>query len=31
MVGWLFLRNPERLAQLLDHLDETDLSDPLTE
>ncbi|CAK6701041.1 Mini-ribonuclease 3 [Synechococcus sp. CBW1107] len=29
MVGWLFLRNPERLAQLLDHLDETDLSDPL--
>ncbi len=24
MVGWLFLRNPERLAQLLDHLDETD-------
>ena len=31
MVGWLFLRNPERLAQLLDHLDKTDLSDPLTE
>ncbi len=30
MVGWLFLQNPERLAQLLDHLDETDPSDPLT-
>jgi ribonuclease-3 family protein len=23
MVGWLFLRNPERLAELLDHLEET--------
>lgn len=24
MVGWLFLRNPGRLAQLLDHLEQTD-------
>jgi len=24
MVGWLFLQNPNRLAQLLDRLDETD-------
>jgi len=23
MLGWLFLRNPGRLAELLDHLDET--------
>ena len=26
MVGWLFLRDPRRLAELLDHLEETDLS-----
>lgn len=32
MVGWLFLRNPRRLAELLDHLEETDLpSDPPTD
>jgi ribonuclease-3 family protein len=24
MVGWLFLRNPGRLAQLLDHLEQPD-------
>lgn len=24
MVGWLFLRDPRRLAELLDHLEETD-------
>lgn len=24
MVGWLFLQNPQRLAKLLDHLEETD-------
>jgi ribonuclease-3 family protein len=24
MVGWLFLQNPQRLAELLDHLEETD-------
>ena len=24
MVGWLFLKNPKRLAQLFDQLDETD-------
>ncbi len=24
MLGWLFLRNPKRLAELLDHLEETD-------
>ena len=23
MLGWLFLRNPQRLAELLDHLDES--------
>ncbi len=26
MLGWLFLRNPQRLAELLDHLDKTDPS-----
>ncbi|MFL0781793.1 MAG: ribonuclease III domain-containing protein, partial [Prochlorococcus sp.] len=25
MVGWLFLQNPARLAQLLDQLDEADI------
>jgi len=29
MLGWLFLRNPQRLAELLDHLDKTDPSPPL--
>jgi ribonuclease-3 family protein len=24
MLGWLFLRNPRRLAELLDHLEKTD-------
>ena len=24
MIGWLFLKNPQRLAQLLDRLDETE-------
>jgi ribonuclease-3 family protein len=24
MIGWLFLQNPARLAQLLDRLEETD-------
>ena len=24
MVGWLFLQDPRRLAELLDHLEETD-------
>ncbi len=28
MLGWLFLRNPQRLAELLDHLDKTDPSPP---
>jgi ribonuclease III family protein len=26
MLGWLFLQNPSRLAELLDHLEETDSS-----
>jgi ribonuclease-3 family protein len=25
MLGWLFLRDPRRLAELLDHLEETDI------
>jgi hypothetical protein len=25
MVGWLFLQDPRRLADLLDHLEQTDL------
>ncbi|MCX5953715.1 MAG: ribonuclease III [Cyanobacteria bacterium] len=28
MLGWLFLRNPQRLAELLAHLDKTDPSPP---
>ena len=28
MLGWLFLRNPRRLAELLDHLEKTDPSPP---
>ena len=28
MVGWLFLRNPRRLAELLDHLAKTDPPNP---
>ena len=28
MVGWLFLRNPRRLAELLDHLAKTDSPNP---
>ena len=28
MIGWLFLKNPERLSQLLDRLEESD-TDPL--
>lgn len=28
MLGWLFLRNPQRLAELLAHLDKTDHSPP---
>jgi len=28
MVGWLFLRNPRRLAELLDHLAKTDPPSP---
>jgi ribonuclease-3 family protein len=28
MLGWLFLRNPRRLAELLDHLAKTDPSPP---
>lgn len=28
MLGWLFLRNPRRLAELLDHLAKTDPSNP---
>jgi hypothetical protein len=24
MIGWLFLRNPQRLAELLDHLETLD-------
>jgi ribonuclease-3 family protein len=28
MLGWLFLRNPQRLAELLVHLDKTDPSPP---
>jgi len=27
-VGWLFLRNPRRLAELLDHLAKTDSFHP---
>ena len=28
MLGWLFLRNPKRLAELLDHLEKTDPPPP---
>ena len=28
MLGWLFLQNPQRLAELLDHLDETESPPP---
>jgi ribonuclease-3 family protein len=28
MLGWLFLLNPGRLAELLDHLEESDASPP---
>lgn len=28
MLGWLFLRNPRRLAELLDHLEKTDPPPP---
>jgi ribonuclease-3 family protein len=28
MLGWLFLRNPRRLAELLDHLAKTDPPNP---
>jgi ribonuclease-3 family protein len=28
MLGWLFLQNPSRLAELLDHLEETESSHP---
>ena len=28
MLGWLFLKNPERLAQLLDRLEESELKHP---
>ena len=28
MLGWLFLLNPQRLADLLDHLEESDASPP---
>ncbi len=28
MLGWLFLRNPRRLAELLDHLEKTDPPSP---
>jgi ribonuclease-3 family protein len=28
MLGWLFLQNPRRLAELLDHLEKTDIRPP---
>jgi ribonuclease-3 family protein len=28
MLGWLFLQNPRRLAELLDHLEKTDPPPP---
>lgn len=31
MLGWLFLLNPGRLAELLDHLEESDASPPPTD
>jgi len=28
MLGWLFLKNPKRLAELLDHLEKSDSKAP---